>query len=631
MKSIRTAAGLVVGVAALAAVSGTAFALDLGFSNNRLNITGMVRQEMAAALFGNENPFNQYGNPYNGRQPPSTTFGGLPLNQPRVFNDGLMPAPGTFFYGPIKGLPTYFDDEPTWNVMNTRLEIDVQYAFSDNLNGYVKLRAYGDGTDTFSSAYDKTDFFGVPFYGDRRANVLEVNGEQWMLDFPAAYLDYHQGSLWVRAGNQQIAWGEAIFFRVADVVNGLDLRRHSFLDVAGEEYADERVASPGLRVSYTFKNNMEIDAFVQKFQPTIYGNENSPYNVIASQFVIDQRPGFDDADSAVNFGGRLNWPVTDSFTVQAFGVSRRNPDGVFRWSAVPADAPGAVCAANFAAFGVDPALGCTPFQADGRGVYSAQEWFTYAGKARLNGVGGLQSAYADFPAADAIRAAFGLPVVTDKTTALANLDAFYSLAPLRGWLAREYKREEIFGVGANYIVTANPESFFDQLVIRGEVSYTPDKKFTNPSLSADYIESDEVVASAVLEKYHRFSDAFPATFMVLEWLFKSDSDMFGRHLSGMGNAGWTEADGQPNGIDTFNAFAFAMQQPFPNLIWRADLAVLVDVKGGWLVQPGVRYKPSASWQFDLYGNFIGSNGNNNDVLETFDFADELFARVSYFF
>lgn len=584
----------------------------------RLSITGFVRQELALAVGGNENPFNQWGNLFNGQQPVNTTFGGLGFNNfPRTVG-----AQFASLYNANNELPAYFADEPSWNVMNTRLEIDVQYEFSNTLSGYLKFRAYGDGTDHFESAYNGTDFFGNPFHGNNSANLLEVNDNHWSLDLPAAYLDYHTGPWWLRAGNQQIAWGEAIFFRVLDVVNGLDLRRHSFLDVAGEEYADERVPSLGLRLSYTFANNFEIDSFVQHFQPTVYGNENSPYNVIPSQFVIAQEEGYDRADTQFNFGARMTMPLTDDFTVQVMGVSRRNPEGVFRWTEAPADAPGAVCV---------PGVGCTPFQGDGRGVYSSQEWFTYASMARLNGVDGLQSVYDDFPAAELLRTVFGLPVATDKGTALTSLDFFFAGGPLRGWLSREYPREEVFGLAANYIVTAEPGSVLDQLVLRGEVSYSPNRKFTNPSLSRGFIKDDEFIASAVLEKYHRFSEAFPSTFMVLEWMFRSDSDMYGRHLSGMGSDGFDEADGRPDGNGSFNAFAFAMQQPFPNLIWRADLAVLVDVRGGWLIQPGLRYKPSANWQFDLYANIVTSDGGNNDVMQTFDWSDELFGRVSFFF
>ena len=78
-----------------------------------------------------------------------------------------------------------------------------------------------------------------------------------------------------------------LFFRVFDVANGLDTRRHFFLDVASEEYADERVASPAVRVSYTFNNGVEIDAFVQMFSPTLLPGLNTPYNLVTSGFSWD--------------------------------------------------------------------------------------------------------------------------------------------------------------------------------------------------------------------------------------------------------------------------------------------------------------------------------------------------------
>ena len=61
----------------------------------------------------------------------------------------------------------------------------------------------------------------------------------------------------------------ALFFRVMDVVNGLDLRRHLTLGPGGEEFQDQRIASPTLRVSYTFANNWDIDVFASMFSPTV--------------------------------------------------------------------------------------------------------------------------------------------------------------------------------------------------------------------------------------------------------------------------------------------------------------------------------------------------------------------------
>lgn len=81
---------------------------------------------------------------------------------------------------------------------------------------------------------------------------------------------------------------------------------------------------------------------------------------------------------------------------------------------------------------------------------------------------------------------------------------------------------------------AVPDSFLDQLVVRFEVSYTPNKKFTATDVLRSFMEDDEWVSSLVFKKYHPFSDDIPATFFIIKWMHKSESDMLGRHLSGLG-------------------------------------------------------------------------------------------------
>ncbi len=78
---------------------------------------------------------------------------------------------------------------------------------------------------------------------------------------------------------------------------------------------------------------------------------------------------------------------------------------------------------------------------------------------------------------------------------------------------------------------------------------------------------------------------------------------------------------------------FALQQPFAQLVWRADLSVLYDTQGGILVQPAVRWKPSGSWTVDMFYNYINGHlsSPNENSLSTFDFADELSLRVGYQF
>ena len=180
---------------------------------------------------------------------------------------------------------------------------------------------------------------------------------------------------------------------------------------------------------------------------------------------------------------------------------------------------------------------------------------------------------------------------------------------MKGHLEREYFDEDIFGFGFTYVFQGEPNGLLDQLIVRAEATVALDRTFTNPSLSRDYIVEDEFVSNVSLEKYHRFSSAFPATYFVLQWMHKSESDLLGRHVSGF------DSDGVPKGESGFDALVFALQQPFPGLIWRADLAVLYDIEGGVLIQPGVKWRPRDNVQLDVYANIISSNGGNDDVMQ----------------
>lgn len=719
--------------------SGAAQAVDF-------NITGFVRQEIAISVTDDENPFNQSGNPFMGRTIPNTlnpavsTAKGAPYDNGTFRNNlgstftnpnfflrdataplGLSLTPGTI-PGRLLGACTNANcgnyaraarEENNFNLFATRAEIDVQAQWSDSIKTFVKFRAFGDAVNNFGDAFS-SDLFrstGAGWHGARAGNVLEWNSPSFIVDVPAAYLDYNSGPLWVRVGQQQIAWGEAYFFRVFDVPNGLDTRRHFTLDVAAEEFSDKRVASPAVRASYTFNNGFELDTFVQMFAPTTIVGTNTPYNVVVSGFSWGDANGeFDEARNTLNFGFRLNMPVTDKLTLGVMAVNRRNPDGVTRWD----DAPTVLSdgTANPYCFGphngtaaILDAIGLnqdtnnngisditelrTPLAngkcgsdayPDPMATASWEEWNTMTWKSRLNpveGVLGFLNEGAKNPSgtnANTLAGAnFGLGTPQQLFDSLCNgdvascslnvnrapyavgnaratLDAFFSgFAFPRGYITREFKRESIFGASFNYIFEAEPGSWLDQLIVRGEVSYTPDKVFTGLELRGDsFIVEDEVSSALILEKYHNVFSALPATYLVAQWMHKTESDLFGRHLSGMQhkfkddvacyqNFAPGAADngrcGRPEGNDSANYVSFAFQQPFPNLIWRADFAMLIDIQGGVLLQPGLRYKPSTDWQFDLYANILQdfSPNQNDDVIETLDFADEVFARVSFYF
>jgi hypothetical protein len=578
------------------------------------------------------------------------------------------------------------------------MEIDIQAKINDQFSAYMKFRAYADATSNFSDV-DMGDNYGqADYYGNRRATRLEYNWNDVIIDIPHFYLDWNKGPLWVRVGNQVIAWGEAYFFRTMDVANGLDLRRHLTLGPGAEEYQDQRIASPGIRVSYTFNNGWELDAFAQMFQPTVLPGQNTPYNLIGmSGARFDDSLGQEDAENSINYGFKLNMPLTEAFTGMIAWVNRRNPDGVFVNADAPTvwngyvntgclnphndtlntvnyfaglpgseggfglTSPGTVEGTNalLGAFGsrAMPTLdtrqrsmanGCGSFFAPDRNGTPSQQYWQAIADSRLDNGHYLREVIDQGPASNwAVRDMFGFGQEQNFADTYRTIEGFRSsFGPFIQWVGRQFKRENVFMLGGNYLVTSDNE-WLDQLIIRGEVSWTPNKRLTN-DLTYQFTEVDDVVSSLIFEKYQRLSSSFPATYMVAQWMHRTSTDLFGRDLDKFdtpnistfldpvtGNftaAAFDPEAMKPRGTDNANYVVFAFQQPFPNLIWRFDFAILVDVAGGYLLQPGVRYRPSAKWQWDFYSTIIESPGGQNDTItETLDWADEFFVRLTYFF
>lgn len=598
-----------------------AFATTAGAAPN-YNFNGQIRLDTVFSTTDRENMVNQRGNIYNG----------VPVERTPPAASGLMPDVVA------RDTPRGSND---FNVQQLRTELDLGVTFSHQWRIVTKLRGIYEVGDysSFDPAsinsnaagfnYGKPNYFEYDdFESGGSQNPLEIAGRNYMVDLPSLYVDYQSGPLNIRAGNQQIAWGQALFFRVLDVPNGLDLRRHLFLDYAPEEYADERISALGIRAIYQLSRHWEMDSFAQKFQPTIYPNANTPYNAIASQFTIHDR--YSDFDNKLNYGLRMRGSAGD-IGLQFIAAQRYNPEGVFRWteSGVNRDIPGLD--------GSGALMAATPLEVDPSGVWSGEEWFAYAGNARLDGVEGLNAMVAEFEAAQML----GGYQVETVDQAKEQLDLFFQLAGgallgqssggLRGHLAREYHRETILGGGISYVFQGAPGSFTDQLILNVETTYTPKRRFTNPSLSRNYIEQNEWVAAFVLEKYQRFSADFPASYLVFQGIHKSRSDLYGRHLDGnRGDAG-AQAEGSDGG---FNALLFAVQQAFPYLVWRADLSVLYDLSGGLFVQPALRWRPGGSIRVETYFNYVdGSLGSrpNDNIMQTIRYANELGLRVGYEF
>jgi len=598
-------------------------------------VSGFIRQEMAYKLNSDQNPNNPSGNPHSGKSYKSL----LPANIPACLAVDVLTG-GVCSSGDADYLSKpVLDQETDWNVNATRVEIDFTGYFTDNIKGFAKLRGYYQ-PDIFND-YGDNNLFSVNNHGNE-ATYLSVSDDDYMLDLPAFYIDYTNGPLWVRLGQQQIAWGEALFFRVADVANGLDLRRHLFFDFGSEEYADERLSSPGVRASYNVSNNWELEVFAQMFQPSVIPNRGSPYSLLPYQFTLDFEPGYDSVQNNFNAGVRLRGQVGE-LGMQFFAVSRHNPDPIIKL--VPG---GFVLPGNNFLNGPFPfmsgeTLDSQPFTQDPSGEIgfnSWREWFGVTAMAGIDGVGILNTLIEEYPYLDDVFTLLSFVGVTDgignpNITSINDGKLIVDLlvtgfqSPLVAGGEAVYASENVFGFGFNYVFYAEPDSFLDQLVVRFEGSYTPDKKFTSPRVSSDFIVEDEWVTSVIIEKYQRFSDSFPATFFIFEWMHKSESDLMGRHLSGLGG----DINHLPGGGEQdrgWDALVFAFQQPFPNLTWRMDMSVLYDLNGGFFFQPAVRYKPSGDWTIEAFLNIIDAD-NNGSIFAPVEYSDDFTMRLTYLF
>lgn len=568
------------------------------------------------------------------------------------------------------------DLETNYNVLRFTGEMDMKFTTSLRLN--ARLRALYDPTlyDEFDAGDVRDDQGGITGGGgDRYAdtgkpnyyeakgrngkniNPLEIAGRDYFIDLPTFILNYKADNYDVRVGNQQIAWGQAIFFRTFDVANGLDFRRHLVLNRAIEEFEDVRVPKLALRATIQATDTLLIDSYVGKFQPDIITNPNTAYNVVPSQFYRPLDNYFTgNYDTKIDGGIRLK---TDygNWGWQAMAVSRYNSLGVFHWTesginkglqpwggligtavelAYAAKLP---CAGDQTPYdslcrmygSLGEALSHTPFTVGPGGVYSAPEWFSSAASVRLDGLTALNRAIEEFPA---LRDVFASEVA-DISEASSLLNTFFlaSGGSIRGHVARDYYREFVAGVGTSYVTeTDDNTSFWNQFILNLEVQYTPNRRFTAPDLREGGIKSGETIITAVAEKWHRWTEAFPAAYLVFQAMHRSDSDLVGLSLDGYGgNLGNTEAK-TPNGIESANYLVFAGFQPWPNRTYIAEWALLLDVEGGLLAQPLLKWNPGNGISVDLFYNYTDGKlyGSGRSTLtRAIEADDEIGLRITY--
>lgn len=704
--------GIVVALGGASALAPTAFAQggpgNIDFLGGTLSFNGLVRLETAINTSSQANRFNQYGDPANGVS--INRAAGNPAPGIR-YNQTIVPGPTALSgiaaaLGVLTPVVTGGDKlgvtndlivqdtftryvpprDPDLNYHILRTEITPNIDWGGGWSFQSRFRAvydpgrlgykdftYGDYDDVNggidggnpSLYHGSPNFLGYRTDDKRNPLLFERSGKHYMVDAPAFFLQWTNGNVTARLGNQTVAWGQLLFFRIMDQANGLDLRRHLFLDRALEEYADERQSAPGLRVTWQTTDTIVSDFFVQQFIPTILPNTNTPYNVIDTHFTLHDRYTEDDYDKKFNAGVRIKAEY-GNFSWQAMYVNKRDQVGRIRFTpsgvnkALPeTNELGAVfnryCEAALGSplgQGCGPQLAQLPFEVAPAGLHSAEEWYWGANNQKLDPHGIFNTLIDDFA-----------PITTNlllepnsNTVQIANqLNLLFMASEgLRGHIEREYFRQNVFGLGAGYVTTAEPGSIFDQIIINVEGAYSPDRRLASPDVARNPPKVDDMQIGLVMEKYHRFSDSFPATYLVFQYLWQDETDLAGLRIDGYGGEQYSTA-GQGirldkdvplrdnprsfknggGGVNDANYVVFAFLQPTPAYIWEYSAAALFDVQGGVLVQPAVQWKPKGNVTINLFYNYIndsvwGNNANRN-TLSLIDYANELNIRIGYQF
>lgn len=666
------------------AASGGSRILGGDFSYN-----GLLRVETAVNTSSKASEFNQHGDRSNGV--PIRREAGNPGTNYTTTLPPAAPLPGPPPHGVSNSSGTADtitrqvpSRDPTFNYHVVRMEVSPTLSWG-SFSIQSRFRALYDPGDLGYRSFDmgdytedgelvggeprqyqgKPDLFGYRTDDEKNPIFLERSGKHYMVDAPALFAQWTNGNLTVRLGNQTVAWGQLLFFRIMDQANGLDLRRHLILDRGLEEYADERMSAPGLRVTWQATDRIVSDFFVQQFIPTILPNDNTPYNVVASQFTLHDRYTSGGFDKKLNFGMRLKGEY-GNYSLQAMWVNKLDQIGTitFAESGVSTPLPNNnVLGASFNQYcesiatangfptgqGCGPFLARSPFEVASAGVQSADQWFWAASHQKLDGFGALNNIVNDFPT---LQLLFAQQVPTPDAAA-NELDAFFIAGnSYHGHIEREYHREQVFGLGGGYVLEAEPGSIFDQMIFNLEAAYTRNRKFATPDVMENPPSIDDLQVGLVAEKWQRFSESFPATYLVFQYLWQKESDLAGLRIDGYGGEAYTRsgrkldsrvpASRNPTsfsnggtGVNHANYAVFAFLQPLDAYIWEYSAAILLDTQGGVLVQPAVQWKPRGNMTVNLFYNYIndhlwGGNPNRN-LMSLIDQANELTLRLGYQF
>ena len=196
----------------------------------------------------------------------------------RTWNDkviGLAPLPSSLSDVSARA------EENKLSVMRSTLLLDGEYDITDSLRFGFIFRGYYDAKwDLDDSIGTANEFNGHPSGWD--ANDLRAwpDGEylEEDVDLREYFLLWDLGNFKIKAGRQQIVWGEADAIRISDIINPLDYSKDYTTTAYGLNWEDVRIPQRMIDITYVVPESpqqFEVEAVLNPEDSRV--NTYSPY------------------------------------------------------------------------------------------------------------------------------------------------------------------------------------------------------------------------------------------------------------------------------------------------------------------------------------------------------------------
>jgi hypothetical protein len=195
-------------------------------------------------------------------------------------NETGMRLKDRIHHDPFFGFENAKQEENQLSVMRTVLQVEGQYTATDNLKFKFIGRAHYNARWDLDNAIDlPSDGLGNQIWKESELRA-QPDGEylETDIDLREYVVRWDIGNFFIKAGRQQIAWGEADAIRIADIINPLDNSRDFATSAYNLEWEDIRIPQRMIQLTYVVPesaNQYEIEAVINPEDTRV--NTNAPY------------------------------------------------------------------------------------------------------------------------------------------------------------------------------------------------------------------------------------------------------------------------------------------------------------------------------------------------------------------